>query len=311
MDTGLQAQGATRRLDEFDTRTLVVGALGVIGRSVVDQLADSGRSVVGLSRRRPPPAAGAGAEHVLSDVTGRGPGIRLRDSLHDVTHLVVAAYQEQLSLAGQVAPNVKLLEGSLDALEAAGAPLQHVTLYQGNKYYGAHLGPFKTPAREDDPRLPGPNFYYDQEDLLRLRAERDGFACTIFRPEAVCGLATGNPMNLLTAIAVYATLCKHKNMPLRFPGPGQAADVLYQVTDARLLARATAWAGLADSARNQDFNITNGDTFRWQHMFPRIADYFGVAHAPAQQLRLSDHMPSQEADWDEIASLRRLEPTSF
>jgi hypothetical protein len=144
-----------------------------------------------------------------------------RDSLHDVTHLVFAAYQEQPSLAGQVAPNVDLLEGSLDALAAAGAALQHVTLYQGNKYYGAHLGPFKTPAREDDPRLLGPNFYYDQEDLLRLRAERDGFAFTIFRPEAVCGVATGNPMNLLTAIAVYANLCKHKNIPLRFPGPSR------------------------------------------------------------------------------------------
>jgi hypothetical protein len=59
-------------------------------------------------------------------------------------------------------------------------------------------------------------------------------------------------MNLLTAIAVYATLCKHKNIPLRFPGPERAADVLYQGTDARLVARATAWAGLAESARNQD-----------------------------------------------------------
>jgi len=46
-------------------------------------------------------------------------------------------------------------------------------------------------------------------------------------------------------------------------------------------------------------------------MFPRIADYFGIAHAPAQQLRLTDHMPSQEGDWDQIASLHRLEPTPF
>jgi len=264
MGTGLQAQGANRRLDEFGTRTVVVGALGIIGRNVVEHLADTGRSVVGLSRRRPPLAA-SGAEHVLADVTDPGTGVRLRETLHDVTHLVFAAYQEHPSLAGQVAPNVKLLEGSLGALAAAGAPLQQVTLYQGNKYYGAHLGPFKTPAREDDPRLLGPNFYYDQEDLLCLRAERDGFAFTIFRPEAVCGVATGNPMNLLTAIAVYATLCKRKDIPLRFPGPELAADVLYQVTDARLLARATAWAGLAESARNQDFNITNGDTFRWRH----------------------------------------------
>jgi nucleoside-diphosphate-sugar epimerase len=293
------------RVDELGTRTLVVGALGVTGRNVLEHLVETGRAAVGLSRR-PPQAALAGAEHVLGDVTDPDAGARLHDALHDVTHLVFAAYQEHSSLAAQVAPNVELLESSLDILAAAGAPLRHVTLYQGNKYYGAHLGPFKTPAREDDPRLPGPNFYYDQEDLLRRRADRHGFAFTLLRPEAVCGVATGNPMNLLTAIAVYATLCSHTGVPLRFPGPDEAARVLYQVTDARLLARATAWAGLADTARNEAFNITNGDTFRWQHMFTRIADYFGIASAPAQQMRLVEHMPSYQKDWETIASAHRL-----
>jgi len=44
MGTGLQD-----RLDECGTRTLVVGALGVIGRNVVEHVAESRRSVVGLS----------------------------------------------------------------------------------------------------------------------------------------------------------------------------------------------------------------------------------------------------------------------
>ena len=43
---------------------------------------------------------------------------------------------------------------------------------------------------------------------------------------------------------------------------------------------------------------TTGDTFRWRHMFPRIAGYFGMARAP------SDHMPSQEANRDERPRLR-------
>ena len=51
--------------------------------------------------------------------------------------------------------------------------LEHVTVYQGGKAYGSDLGPFKTPAREDDPRLMPPNFYYDQEDLLRNRQRRE------------------------------------------------------------------------------------------------------------------------------------------
>src|SRR6478752_6835481 len=107
MGSGLPAQQASRELDDDGTRTLVVGALGVIGRNVVEHLADTGRSVVGLSRRRSPQAAHTSAEHVLADVTDAGTGVRLRDDLHDVTHLVFAAYQEQPSLAGQVAPNVR------------------------------------------------------------------------------------------------------------------------------------------------------------------------------------------------------------
>ena len=59
MGSGLQAQQAGRGLDEHGTRTLVVGALGVIGRNVVEHFTDTGRSVVGLSRR-PLPAARSG-----------------------------------------------------------------------------------------------------------------------------------------------------------------------------------------------------------------------------------------------------------
>ena len=39
-------------------------------------------------------------------------------------------------------------------------------LVTGTNYYGSHLGPFKTPAREDDTRHDGPDFYFDQVDWL-------------------------------------------------------------------------------------------------------------------------------------------------
>ena len=243
-------------------------------------------------------------------MTDSGTGVRLRDSLHDVTHLVFAAYQEQPSLAGQVAPNVKLLEGSLDALAAAGAPLQHVILYQGNKYYGAHLGPFKTPAREDDPRLPGPNFYYDQEDLLRVRAEREGFAFTIFRPEAVCGVATGNPMNLLTAIAVYATCASTRTSRCDSPAPSRSPTCC---------TRSPTPVCSPAQPRGRDWRRASQPGL--QHHQRRHIPL--AAHVPPHSrllryrtrtratVRLTDHMPSQEGDWEEIATLHRLEPTPF
>jgi hypothetical protein len=93
-----------------------------------------------------------------------------------------------------------------------------MTFYQGGKAYGADLGPFKTPAREDDPRLIGPNFYYDQEDLLRQRQRRKSWFWTALRAEATTGFSIGSPMNLGMSIAIYAAISRELGLPLRFPG---------------------------------------------------------------------------------------------
>ena len=74
-----------------------------------------------------------------------------------MTHLVFGAYVERPTLAEQVTANVALLRNTLEG-SRPGAPLRHVMLPQGMKAYGAHLGYMKTPAKETDPRLLGPNF---------------------------------------------------------------------------------------------------------------------------------------------------------
>lgn len=65
-----------------------------------------------------------------------------------------------------------------------------------------------------------PNFYYDQEDHLRERQRGKDWAFTALRPEAVCGFAVGNPMNLSMVIAVYAAISKELGIPLRFRDRG-------------------------------------------------------------------------------------------
>ena len=61
--------------------------------------------------------------------------------------------------ADMVGPNLAMLANTVETVEATASNLQHVLVMQGTKYYGSHLGPFKTPAKEDDPRHPPPNFY--------------------------------------------------------------------------------------------------------------------------------------------------------
>ena len=55
-----------------------------------------------------------------------------------------------------------------------------------------------------------------------------------------------------------------------------------EATDVDILARAIAWAGETEAARDQAFNVTNGDVFRWQEVWPAIADALGMRPGEAR-----------------------------
>jgi nucleoside-diphosphate-sugar epimerase len=287
---------------------LVAGVGGVIGRHVADEYAGRGWTVRGVSRRPVPSAAW---EHLPVDLLDAAATAAAFSAAADTTHLVFGAYIEKPTSRELAEVNVALLRNTLDGLDAVGAPLTHVTLYQGGKAYGAHLGFFNTPAKERDPRLVQPNFYYDQEDLLREIASERGFTLTVLRPEGVVGYAVGNPMNLLMVIAVYAAISRELGQPLRFPGTVAAYQVLYQVTDAALLARATVWAGSEPMAADEIFNITNGDQFRWRQLWPLFAKHLGMDYAEPQPVPLADAMPQQRAVWDRLVKRHGLDETPF
>jgi nucleoside-diphosphate-sugar epimerase len=173
------------------------------------------------------------------------------------------------------------------------------------------MGFFNTPAKERDPRIVQPNFYYDQEDLLRELAAERGFRVTVLRPEGVIGYAVGNPMNLLMVIAVYASISKALGQPLRFPGSLAAYDALYQVTDAELLAEATVWAGAAPQADGEVYNVTNGDQLRWRHLFPAFAKAFGMEHAEPQPVPLPEAMAGRADVWQRLVAEHDLVPTPY
>ena len=63
------------------------------------------------------------------------------------------------------------------------------------------------------------------------------------------------------------------------PYPG-GAERVSQAVDADLLARAIAWAGETPAARNETFNVTNGDVFTWPNIWPAIADAVGMRPGP-------------------------------
>lgn len=296
----------------MDTSRVVVvaGVHGVSGRAAAEHWARvPNTTVYGLSRRTAP--VPQDVRPIVVDLLD-AEDVRSRvGALEGVTHVVFGAYIEKATATEKSAVNVAILRNLLDALEAQSKALEHITFYQGGKAYGADLGPFKTPAREDDPRLMPPNFYYDQEDFLRQRQRDADWHWTALRPEAICGYATGNPMNLAMVIAVYATISKQLGLPLRFPGTEAAYRALYQVTSADILANASIWAGTQEPAQDEIFNITNGDYFRWQHMWPRIAKMFDMEIADPVPTPLKVYMQDKEDLWIQIVREYDLQRTPY
>ena len=283
---------------------LVAGGLGVIGRALVQHFAErDGWEAVALSRRAPD--FDTAARYLAVDLLDEPAIEAALAGLDGVTHLFYAAYQEKRDPEEQVAVNLAMLQNLVRAAGARLPTLRRVVLYEGVKYYGVHLGPFKTPAREDDPRHMPPNFYYDQEDWLRAEAAGKNWNMVALRPDVVCGFAVGNPMNLTLVIAVYAAISKELGLPLRFPGTDKAYRALAQVTDAAQLARASEWAALSAPA-GEAFNVTNGDIFRWEQLWPSFARAFGMALAPPQAIPLAEFMRDKAKVWARIVERHKL-----
>ena len=71
----------------------------------------------------------------------------------------------------------------------------------------------------------------------------------------------------------------------------------------RLLARHLEWAATTPAARDQAFNVVNGDVFRWQWMWQQIADWFGLDAAPfpTQVTPLANQLANAAPIWAGIA----------
>jgi nucleoside-diphosphate-sugar epimerase len=244
-----------------------------------------------------------GVEVVSVDLTDRARSAEVFGGMRDVTHLVYAALFEKPGLIrgwrerDQMETNRLKLENLFEPLHRAARGLERVTLLQGTKAYGAHLGPIAIPAKERQPRHVHENFYWLQEDYLRDRQRGRAWTFTILRPQVIFGESLGSHMNLIPAIGVYAALLRETGRPLAFPG---GPPWVREAVDADLLARACAWAATSPACANETFNINNGDVFEWRHVWPAIAETLGMDVGPDEPMSLAETLPPREAEWQAI-----------
>jgi nucleoside-diphosphate-sugar epimerase len=288
---------------------LIAGVSGIVGNNLARRLAAEGWEVAGLARR---PGAIEGVKPVAGDMLDPS---SLKAALGGLrpSHVFITTWMRQPTEAENIRINAAMVRNLLAAVGAAGS-VECVSLVTGLKHY---LGPFEaygkgklpaTPFREEQDRLDIDNFYYAQEDEVFAAADAYGFGWTVHRPHTVIGYAIGNAMNMGVTLAAYATICRETGRPFVFPGSEVQWSGLTDMTDARLLARHLLWASTTPAARNQAFNVVNGDVFRWSWMWAKLAAHFGLEPVapPPGGLPLETQLADAGPIWAEIAAKHGL-----
>jgi nucleoside-diphosphate-sugar epimerase len=278
-----------------------------------DRQAENPQWRITTAARRPVPTyrAQAAPSHVSVDLMDREGTAKVFSSLDKVTDLVFAAYVEKPTMAETVEPNARMLKNTLDALAARNVPPQRIVLAGGAKSYGFSLGAFNAPAKETEPRLIAPIHYHQQEDIAAEWADKNGASWTVLRPHLVMGPSLNSPMNLVTGLATYAAMSRELGLPLRFPGTKEGWNALQETTDAELFGRATLWALGEDRARNQIFNVSNGDVYRWRQLWSELAAFYDLPIGEPLAMSTVSEMSEKAPLWDSIVARYGLHATPY
>jgi nucleoside-diphosphate-sugar epimerase len=296
-------------MSEF--KALVTGATGIQGGPLLKLLQEDKRfAKIWAVSRRELEVKGDKIINVRLDLTDeKAVAKSLKDNqVEGVTHVFHTAFSGDMTNMSLSVAN--MLRNIVEALEETKAPLQHVYTTLGGKYYGMHFGAAKSPFDERDPRHIGDNYYYALEDYLIERREKGAkWTWSSLRPGVIVGYSISSTMNLLMDIGIYGTLCKELGLEFRYPGTETSYNQLIDSVDHNLLMDAAIWTSTTPEARNNSYNVSNGDIFRWRDMWPQIADWFGLKaglplKVPLDTLMTTESMKKAWADAQKKHKLR-------
>ncbi|KAG2663532.1 hypothetical protein I3760_16G034900 [Carya illinoinensis] len=311
----------------FQSVGLVIGVTGIVGNSLAEILPLSDTlggpwKAYGVARRpRPDWNTDHPIEYIQCNVSDPDDTQAKLSPLTDVTHIFYVTWTSRPTEEENCEANGAMFLNVLRAVIPNAPNLRHVCLQTGTKQY---MGPFEAygkiqvhdpPFTEDLPRLDLPNFYHTLEDILFEEGDKkEGLTWSIHRPNLIFGFSPYSLMNLIGTLCVYASICKHERLPLKFPGTKAVWDCYSVASDANLIAEQQIWAAVDPYARNEAFNCNNGDVFRWKHLWKVLAEQFGIedyGFEEGEKLSLVEMMKGKDAVWEEIVRENQLQPTKL
>ncbi|XVE65545.1 hypothetical protein DITRI_Ditri08aG0008200 [Diplodiscus trichospermus] len=304
---------------------LIVGVTGMAGLSLAEALKSPEAlggpwKVYGSARRSKPtwfPSSVLDGYISFDATDADDTKNKLSSVANEVSHVFWVAIQVRESEEENVTVNATMLANVLNVLKSGSASrVSHITLQTGTKHYmgpifdpslSPHLKHHEPPFLEDYPRLPYPNFYYALEDLVASHAP--SLTYSVHRSSVIIGASSRSVYNSLLTLAVYASICRCKGLPFRYPGNRYTWEHFFDMSDARVLAEQQIWAAVTAHAKNQAFNCTNGDVFTWKSLWKVLCDVFDVEFVPfdeSENFDLVGLMEENEKVWDEIVEKHGL-----
>ncbi|CAN1843785.1 3-oxo-Delta(4,5)-steroid 5-beta-reductase [Linum perenne] len=311
---------------------LIVGVTGMVGLSLAEALNDPSTpggpwKVYGVARRSLPTWFPAPLLHRFISVDAldqQDTLLKLSPVASEVTHVFWVALMVHESEEVNISMNSSMISNVIEGLKSAGerSKLRHFTLQTGTKHYmGPIFDPEHTsklvmhtpPFQEDMPRLPYPNFYYAQEDVLASSLPK-GVTHSIHRSSIIMGATPRSHFNSMLTLAIYATICKYKSLPFRYPGNRYTWENFCDMSDSRLLADQQIWAATTKEAKNEAFNCTNNDFFTWKELWKVFCRVFELEFNEDEEgefdvaKMMNDEMGGV---WDEIVEKHGLVKTKM
>jgi nucleoside-diphosphate-sugar epimerase len=294
-------------------KLLIAGVSGLVGGAALTRFSNRDDwEVIGLSRRKPWIPLG-NAIHVPLDLLDRDACSAVLSRMGDIHYVIFAALNEREDdiFAGwsdpqQIAKNDAMLRNLFDPLVEVATDFQQISILHGGKAYGVHVPNYRVtlPMYEDAPRHPGDNFYYRQHDYIAARQRGTGWSWTIFRPGPIFGVAVGASMSPLIVLVVLAALMREAGEALPMP---DGRSELIEPSDADVIAEGLEWAMTAPAARNEVFNINNGDLLSRFEAFPIVARCMGMKLGSPRRYDIHHEIVRLSALWPDIVRKHRLD----
>ena len=293
----------------MSSKVLIAGASGLVGTAAAHSFLNAGWQVTAACRRKPDLIEHPNCQWLALDLHDAAACQQAARELADISHLVYTAVYEMPGLIPgwsdpkQIETNDRMFRNLLNPFADQ---LEHVTLLQGTKAYGGAVQPMRIPARESQPRVEHPNFYWLQEDHLRSKAAL--LDITILRPQLIVGPNIGVVMNLPPVIGAYAAIRHALGLPFSYPG---GVDWVWEAADARLVGDACLWAATHPAAGGETFNLTNGEVFSFRDMWPALAEVLNMPLGPDEPLSMAEYLPQYADLWADIVQEFDLQPNTL